>query len=136
MTFAKEMLETKRELEGMGHEVLVSSDTQMIADGAHNSDDFEANLKHCIENDIIRNFFRQTEASDALLVLNKPKNGINGYVGANTLVDMGIAYYLRKMIFLLNKPPSTDELRHSHEIMTMQPVVLNGDLSKIPMKAK
>ena len=76
-------------------------------------------------------FFKTIENSDAVLVLNYPKNGINGYVGSATLMDIGVAYYLGKRIFLLNQLPSTDKLRHSHEVRVMQPVILNGDLKKM-----
>ncbi len=131
MAFAREMLETKRKLESMGHIVSVPCDTDIILAGKHDMSDHEANYRHCIENDVVMKCFKGIEKSDAILVLNHKKRGIDGYVGANTLIEIGLAYYLGKKIFLLNKPPSEDEAPHSHEIRVMQPVVIDGDLKKI-----
>lgn len=132
MKFAKEMLEAKEKLEKMGHEVKVPCDTQHFIDNPDFTTDNHAdNYDHCIENDIIRKCFNQVADSDAILVLNHPKNGIDGYVGASTLMEIGLAYHLDKRIFLLNSPPKLEQLRHTHEILIMQPIILNGDLNKI-----
>ncbi len=131
MAFAKEMLEAKKKLEEMGHEVEAPTDAQQIVDGLHDSNDLEADYKHCTENDIIRTHFKMIEQSDAILVLNHNKNGINGYVGASSLMEIGLAYHLGKKIFLLNSPPHNSEQRWAHEIRIMQPIILNGDLDKI-----
>lgn len=131
MTFAKEMIETKKKLESMGHEVDIPTDAFKIADGRHNNNDFEANFKHCIENDIIRVHFKILEKNDAILVLNYRKDGVEGYIGASSLMEIGLAYHLGKKIFLLKMPPKESEQRWAHEIRVMQPTVLNGDLDAI-----
>jgi len=38
---------------------------------------------------------------------------------------------LGKKIFLLNSPPDVRESKSSHEILIMQPVVLEGNIEKI-----
>ncbi len=132
MYFAKEMLEAKQKLEEMGHVVEVPCDTQEFADEPDlTTDNHEKNYQHCIENDIIRKSFNSIAGSEAILVLNYPKNGINGYVGASGIMEIGLAYYLNKKIFLLYPPPPVKEVKSSHEVLIMKPVVLNGDLSKI-----
>src|SRR3990167_4062096 len=66
--------------------------------------------------------------ADAILVCNYDKNGIAGYVGANTLLEMGLAFHLRKPIYLLNAIP---EVSYKEEILGMQPIVIDGDLERI-----
>ena len=95
------------------------------------TDKHEENYKHCIENDILRKCFNSIAESDAILLLNYPKNGIDGYVGASSLMEIGLAYHFRKKIFLLYPPPPPQEVKSSHEILIMQPTILNGDLGLI-----
>ena len=52
-----------------------------------------------------------------------------GYVGGNTLIEIGLAFYLKKKIYILNNVSS--EISYKQEIMGMSPVFLNGDLNKI-----
>lgn len=131
MTFAKEMLKTKEVLEKMGHSVKVPADALEIVNGDHNHDDLEADYNYCIENDIMRNHFKSIEESDAVFVLNHDKNGVKGYVGTASLMEIGLAYYLHKEIFLLQELPDPSECRWVHEVRIIQPAILNGDFSKI-----
>lgn len=64
--------------------------------------------------------------SDAILVANFAKNGIDGYIGANTLMEIAFAYVLGKRLFVLNE---VGEQGCRLEILGMQPVILNGDLT-------
>lgn len=72
--------------------------------------------------------FQKVAWSDAILVLNHDKNNIPGYIGANTLLEMGIAMHLRKKIYLLNPIP---DISYKEEILGMHPQVIDGDLRKI-----
>ena len=47
----------------------------------------------------MRMHFQKVQWSDAILVLNYDKNDIPNYIGANTLLEMGLAFYLNKKIF-------------------------------------
>lgn len=75
--------------------------------------------------------FKKVEWCDAIIVLNYDKNGIKNYVGANTLIEMGIAQYLKKKIFLLNEVP---EINYKEEILGMKPIVIKS-LSDIGIKS-
>ena len=90
MTFSKEMLETKKTLESIGHIVQIPTDAQDIVDGNHDNDDLEADYLHCVENDVMRSHFKFIEGSDAVLVLNHDKNGIKGYIGTATLMELAL----------------------------------------------
>ncbi len=76
----------------------------------------------------IKEHFNKVAWADAILVLNCNKHNIEGYIGANTLMEMGLALYLNKKIYLLNKIP---EMSYKEEILGMKPIVLNGDLGSI-----
>ncbi len=137
MSFAKEMLSIQKQLVSVGYKVKVPCDTEEFANDAElTTDDYEKDYQWCLEKDIQRKCFNIIEQSDAILVLNYSKGGIDGYVGASTLVEIGIAYYLKKKIFLLNPLPSPEKLRCAHEIKIMQPIVLNGDLRLINIGKK
>lgn len=132
MYFAKEMLETKKKLQELGHIAETPSDApEFASNSALTTDNHEDNYKYCLETDIMRKCFDEIAKSDAVLHLNYPKNGIDGYIGASGLMEAGLAYYLKKKIFLLYPPPPVKETKYTHEILIMQPVILNGDLSKI-----
>ena len=127
MNFAKEMLESKQLLEDMGHIVHVAPDTHdCVTNPGLNMDD-----DHNFKNDIMRACMDAQEKCDAILVLNHPKEGIRGYIGAHTLMELGLAYYLKQRIFLLHPIPPQEEVRHSQEVMHMKPIILNGTISKI-----
>jgi len=72
--------------------------------------------------------FQKVVWCDAILVLNYEKNGVADYVGANTLMEMGLAFYLKKKIFLLNPVP---KIGSQEEILGMKSVVIARDLNQI-----
>lgn len=131
MTFAKEMMAAKEQLEKMGHKVQVPHTIELNIDDEKLIDDLDQNFLNCIENDTMRKCFQQVADSDAVVVLNYPKNSIDGYIGTSTLMEMGIAYFMHKKMFILFPYPSDKEVRWAHEIRIMQPIILNGDLSKV-----
>jgi hypothetical protein len=63
--------------------------------------------------------------------LNYPKNGINNYIGGSVLMEIGLAYYLKKKIYLLFGLPDQKELSYTEVITAMQPVLLNGNLDAL-----
>lgn len=72
--------------------------------------------------------FDKVAWADAILVLNYDKNNIKGYVGGNTLLEMGLALHLGKPIYMLNNVP---EMPYKEELLGMKPIIIEGDLSKI-----
>lgn len=131
MAFAKEMLETKKKLEEMGHSVGLPYETELHLEKPDFVDDLSNNLQYCIDNDVMRKGFDEIAKADAVLVLNHSRKGISGYIGTSTLMEIAIAYYLHKKIFLLNHVPHFDEVRWAHEIAIMRPTIIDGDLSRV-----
>jgi hypothetical protein len=52
------------------------------------------------------------QATEAILVINAPKRGIDNYIGANTFAEIAVAFGSSKRIFVLNElyEPMKDEL--------------------------
>jgi hypothetical protein len=132
MRFVKEMMETKKKLESMGHKADVPLDIQkFIDDPDFTTDNHEENYKHALETDVMRGHFNLIEKSDAIVVLNYPKNGIPGHLGTSCLMEMALAYHFNKKIFLLYEPPDIKKEKSTHEVLIMQPIILGGDLNKL-----
>ena len=77
----------------------------------------------------INNHYEKIDWCDGILVVNHEKRGVTGYVGGNTLIEVGVAFYLKKKIYIFN--PVSSELSYKQEILGMKPVIINGDLSLI-----
>lgn len=140
MAFYKEMTILKESLEALGHEVLIPSLAlevpgedkyfgQYMEDNGGIDNFPEGHPLWQLKSDAISEHFKKIENSDCILVANYDKKGVVGYVGGNTLIEIGLAFYLKNKIFILNNPSS--ELSYKQEIMGMKPIILNGDLSKI-----
>ncbi len=127
MNFAKEMLETKRKLEKMGHHAIVPSSVHDCL----KKPELNMDLNYCREKNVQEEYFNCVAEGDAILVLNYERNGIKGYIGGATLMEIGLAQHLDKKIFLLYPPPKIEDLRYSVEIQLAKPIILNGDLSLI-----
>ena len=77
----------------------------------------------------IRNHFEKVDWADAILVVNPEKRGIEGYVGGNTLIEIGVAFYTKKPIYIQN--PISSELSYRQEIYGMKPIILDDDFSAL-----
>lgn len=85
-----------------------------------------------LKENAIKDHYQKIDWYDAILVVNHDKRGIQGYVGGNTLIEIGVAFYLKKKIYVLN--PVSSDLSYKQEIMGMKPTLLNGNLELIPAK--
>lgn len=88
--------------------------------------------KHAIWNlkeSAIKDHFKKIDWCDGILVVNQTKKGIQGYIGGNTLIEIGVAFYLKKLIYILN--PISSELSYKQEILGMKPIILEGNISLI-----
>ncbi len=127
--FAKEIIKVKKQLENLGHTVLTTEDLVLYADAPDIKDSFDEELKQCIKYDSMRKGFKQVASSDAVLVCNYPKNNIQGYLGTSVLMELAIAYYFNKKIFLLYDYDKFQN--YGLETAIINPIILNNDLSKI-----
>jgi len=128
MQFYQEMGQIQMLLEEMGHTVLVPKDFLVVEQNESLMANDEERITVKIEHDFIREHFTKIQEGDVILVLNYEKKGILGYIGGNTFLEMGHAFGLGKKIYLLSPIPDMD---YKVEMHAMQPIVLNGDLTKI-----
>jgi len=125
MAFAKEMIQLKKNLEKLGHDIIIQDDVEQHANGEITEEDKWRKL----EINPFKTYFEEIKKVDAIIVNNLEKRGIKNYVGPNTLIEMAFTQILDKKIFLLN--PSPTEVSYYDEIEAMSPVILNGDLTLI-----
>lgn len=125
---SEEMLRVKLQLEQMGHEVEIPEGVknESLRSGPDANPSDRAKVK--IDNDLIREYFEKMKSYEAVLIVNPDKNGVKGYIGGNTLLEMGFAHVLHRKLYCLYGIP---DMQYTSEILAMQPVALNGDLSKI-----
>jgi nucleoside 2-deoxyribosyltransferase len=120
MHFFDEMLALKAELESMGFGVFMPDREGLDIDYAKLSQKEQIDLKQTF----IDRHIAHIHNSDAILVANYNKNGHENYIGANSFLEMGIAYALGKKIFLLNDIP---EQSNSAEIRGLKPIPAMGN---------
>jgi nucleoside 2-deoxyribosyltransferase len=112
MQFLLEMEQLKKELERMSFKVFIPSEERIDSD-----DSKQVFIDEHIEK--IRN-------SDAVLIANYSKNGVENYIGPSSFMEMAFAYVLKKKILILNSIPKQS---NTGEIESLKPIVLDGDLA-------
>lgn len=128
MTFSKEIAEYGKKLKKIGHEIILPLNYDHYSEKSLEAEDSNESIKNKIDHHLIRSYFREILDSDGILIVNLEKNNIKNYIGGNTFLEMGFAHVLDKKIFLLNPIP---KVGYQDEIIAMQPIVINGDLTKI-----
>jgi len=134
--FYKHVNDVAEELEGLGFDAVVpSTANEMKRTGDYdiskrktwyeNSDDFNKKTEY------IDLHIKEVENADAILVVNDEKRGVKGYIGGNVMVEMAIAYYLKKPIFVLN--PVNQDNPVYEEVLGLGSTIIDNDLSKISL---
>lgn len=127
LSFTDKAKNVAQNLEKMGHDVLLPNG--VLVDAIHKPDFDPVAAKHDNGYDAIREHFDKIKKADAILVCNYTKNGVENYIGANTFLEMGFAYYLGKPIFVLN--PLPDYKYVNDELLSFDVKNINGDLLMI-----
>ena len=133
-SFYKQALEVQQKLREVGFKVEVPlTANKMKKSGDFNVNTYKTWYKNAADYGrkakLMKAHFKKVVGAGAILVLNYEKNGVQGYIGGNGLMEMAIAFHYKKPIYVLNPVP--ESLTIYEEIMGMQPVMLNGDLGKI-----
>lgn len=137
--FYRQAVKIQTELEALKYKILIPETAQRMKD----SDDFDVSHYKTWFGDandyhkktvLIRKHFLEVEKGDAMLVLNYEKNDIANYIGGNVLMEMAIAFYLSKPIFILNDIPEVSS--YLEEIIALDPIVLHGSLQLLTSELK
>ncbi len=75
---------------------------------------------------LIREHFDEITKCDAVLVANYEKHGKQNYIGPNVLMEMAMAFYLQKPIYILGEAPKDSPL--IDEILGLEPIFLRGNI--------
>lgn len=134
--FYKHAFEVSLQLKKMGYKTLVPvTIKKMKRSGNFNAEDYRTWYKDSRtfkrKTYLMKNHFDKIASSDAILVVNDEKRGVKGYIGANVLMEMGLAFYLNKPIFVLNDVH--EDMPVYEEVKAMNCIILEEDLSKIKL---
>ncbi len=131
ISFIGKMREAAKQIASSGHTVTIPPSAILNQTKEYWSDVKSSKPEQFVKVGRERNmkYFKEIKSADAVLVMNLPKNGIDGYIGANTLMELAVAFEHSKKIFLYN-PPSRDFFG-AEELSYMSPVIINSDLKKI-----
>lgn len=131
--FMHEMVDAKNQLCALGYDGWIHSDYEALVRGEKQEIiERAARGEHAAvkrENNYLKVHYKHICESDAILVVNLEKNGVQNYIGGNALIEMGQAYVNDKKIFLLNEAPS--DVPYAAEIECMDPICLYGNLENI-----
>lgn len=122
MQFDPNMTELAEELTQRGYEV----DKPNVVEGHVYADNLDANAE--LKRGFIDEHFAKMNTSEAILVVNETKNGVEHYIGGNTLMEIAYAYSQGLDIFLLNPVP---ELPYADEVRGVHPIILGGSLDTL-----
>lgn len=128
MRLSKEMVRLEKELLNLGHIVILPRFTREYASLRSEKEMHSESARNKIEHDLIREYFEEIKNNDTIVVVNKKRKNIEGYIGGNSFLEMGFAHVLHKPIYLTDQIP---QMGYTDEIIAMQPIILNGNLSLI-----
>lgn len=135
-SFYKEVIEFSYKLEDLGINVILPMTAAKMKSEQRENDEAKtdwatADIGYHGKSTLIRGHFNEIGQSDAILVMNYEKHGKANYIGPNVLMEMAVSFYLNKPIYVLNGKPEDSPL--IDEILGLEPVFLNGDITKLPV---
>ena len=136
-SFYKEVIELCGDIEQLGVEVILPKTAARMREEGRQNDEAKTDwtkspLEYHGKAILIREHFDEISRSDAILVTNYEKHGKANYIGPNVLMEMAIAFFLKKKIYVLYGQPVDSPL--IDEILGLEPIFLNGDLGGITPK--
>ena len=75
-----------------------------------------------IKNRLTKDNLKNVADCDCLLILNYTHRGIENYVGGNSFMEMVVAFYYNKPIYLLNEIPKA--MNYTEEIKALYPTIV------------
>ncbi len=135
----KQALEIEMELKKLGFKVNIPSTARIMKrkndyDVSHYKTWYKNKKDYAKKTRLMLAHFKKVIESDAILVTNYEKNGLQGYIGGNALMEMTLAFINKKPIFVLN--PIDKNLNVKEEVYGLNSIFLNGNLNLIKKKLK
>ncbi len=137
--FYKDVIKIEQELKRMGFKVKIPKTANKMRrsnnfDVNHYKTWFRNKADYHKKTQLMKEHFKKVIESDAILVLNKEKNGATGYIGGNGLMEMTIAFHYKKPIFIYDD--ISDKSNIAEEIYGLNPIFINKDLKLLTKKVK
>lgn len=123
ISFMHQMRQIKDELDHLSVKAIMPDDI----DGAFDVPGFEAYRRFKRGVSVAHINKIRDPRTYGLLVANFDKNGVRGYLGANSFAEISVAFASRKRIFLLGELPA----QYADELSAWGAITLNGDLSEL-----
>lgn len=135
--FYRQAVDIQNELEEAGFKILIPATAEKMKqsgdyDVSHYKTWFEDDNDYHNKTALMRQHFDEVARGDAILVLNYEKHGVPNYIGGNVLMEMALAFHLKKPIFILNEIP--EESAFLEEIIGLGPIMLRGNVKDLPQK--
>ena len=133
-THYKDLLEIEEKLKKLGFKTKIP-DTARTMKKTNNFDVkfyktwYKNEKDYTKKTNFIIKHFNKIISSNFILVVNMDKDGIEGYIGGNVLMEMAIAFHYKKKIFIYNNISKTLPIRE--EVYGLKPIFINRDLGKI-----
>lgn len=130
MAFYKELVDIENQLAARGFTVKIPVSAQVMKqkqdfDVSH----FKGVFTPAQKATFIHTNFEEIANSDMILVVNNEKNGVSGYIGANVLMEIGLAFYLRKKIYIWNTIEPTASYKEELDAFAVK--YIERDLSRV-----
>lgn len=130
MNFYRELVQIEGQLVAKGFKVNIPISAQTMK----KNNDFEvAHFKGVFSQKqkagFIHENFKKISEGDAILVINNEKNGMKGYIGSNVLMEIALAFFFKKRIFIWNPVP--DDAPYREELLAFDVRVIDQKLDKI-----
>jgi nucleoside 2-deoxyribosyltransferase len=128
--------EIAAQLEQMGYKTIVPHTANIMRDsGDYDITKVKTWIKDAKDFDkkrwLAMTHLKEVAQGDAVLIVNDDKPGRPKYIGPNTTMEWGLAYYLGKPIFVLNGVGK--DSNYYEEVYGLSTAVLDGDLAKIKL---
>jgi hypothetical protein len=132
--FYPQVIEAEAQLKKKGFRVAIPYGAEKMKSSDYVAKDSKTWLTnpadYHIKADFMRRHFDKVAAGDIVLVLNYEKNGKQNYIGANVMMEMALAFHLKKPIYVLNEIPQDSPF--IEEILGMGSISLHGKLEDLP----
>ncbi len=130
----KNIIPIEKELKKLGFKVVVPKTLRVM----EKTNNFDVNYyktwytdkgDYKIKKNLMLDHFKKIIKGDAILIANFTKNGLEGYIGGNVLMEMTIAFHYSKPIYIYNQ--ISENLPIKEEVFGLEPIFLNKDITKI-----
>lgn len=131
-SFYEHVAKIEDELVGLGINVVIPKSARAMkksGDFTVRKTWYDTPNDYTLKAGFIRSHLDEVARGDMVLVVNDRKHGVDGYIGPNVLMEMSLAWYHNKPIYLLNDFP--DESPFEEELKGMSPISLSGDVSRL-----